>query len=141
MNNHIENLNIIFPFLGVKPVIRRKERPFRLTNHWLKKFDTKQEPSVSAFFIYLFFFLEKESEGSLSFHVLSSTQWKDSKDKTEIPRSLSPSFSKIMGKFGKFKSCSISFLGIMSHETHILTKCWTMETALESHVLSLRTWE
>lgn len=85
-------------------------------NYWLKKFDTKQEASGATFF---FFFWERKEGKFAPFHALPSTQWQDSKGRTEIPRSLAPTFSKIMGKFGKFKSCSISFLGIMSHEVHI----------------------
>lgn len=97
-------------------MITGKERPFRLTNYWLKKFDTKQEASGSAFF---FFFFERKGGVFAPFHALPSTQRQDSKGRTEISRSFSPSFSKIMGKFRKLKSCSISFLGIVSHEVHI----------------------
>lgn len=37
-------------YWGVKPVIKRKERPFRLTNYWPKKFKTRQEALGFAFF-------------------------------------------------------------------------------------------
>ena len=58
-------------FGGINPVMKRKETPFRWTNYWLKKFETKQEGFGFAFFF---------GEVFAPLHALPSTQWIENKD-------------------------------------------------------------
>lgn len=132
MNIHIRTW-ILSLFWGVNFVMKRKETPldWQITD-W-------KSLNINKRVLALPFFWRKEGDFA-PFPALPSTQWIESKDETvsdnhpETPRQLTPTFSKIMGKFGKFKSCSISFPGIMSLGVCLLNvEC--VETAPESHCI------
>lgn len=96
-------------------MIKGKERLFKWTNYWLKKFESKRETIGCAFFI------KKKKSG----HVLVKSITKTVRRKlSETFRQFSSYLLKTMVKFGEFWLYLFHFHGVISRWVHI-TKCWT----------------
>lgn len=121
MNIHIENLNV-FSFVGYQPCDEKK--PLRLTNYWLKKFETKQEDFDFAFFW-------REEGIFVPFHTLPSTQWIQSKDETVLNitlRFLGNKHLALQKSWENLGSLSLALflsLKLCPMWSMLLTKCWT----------------
>lgn len=121
MNIHIENLNV-FSFVGYQPCDEKK--PLRLTNYWLKKFETKQEDFDFALFW--------RTKGIfVPFHILPNIQWIQSKDEAVLNTTLDfldnkhLALQKSWENLGSLSLALFLSLELCPMGSMLFTKCWT----------------
>lgn len=121
MSIHIENLNV-FSFVGYQSCDEKK--PLRLTNCWLKKFETKQEDFDFACF-------GGKEEIFVPFHALPSTQWIQSKDEAVLDTTLRVLGNKHLALqksweiLGSLSLALFLFMELCPMGSMLLTKWWT----------------
>lgn len=124
MNIHIENLTITFPFLGTKPVRKRKTLKIGWIISW-KSLKLKKKVWICFIFCWekgvcLGFFFAL-------FHALPRTQWKQSKDETVLVNTLrflgnsQLDFQKLRGNSSLAPLLSLESCLMRST---LLTECW-----------------